>query len=48
MSQKTTMLEKMAKGIKRVADHVDEKNSFTAIGFYKPKKAEKAHDAQQK
>ena len=48
MSQKTAMLEKMAKSIKYVANHVDEKNSFTAIGFYKPKKPEKAHGTQQK
>ena len=39
--KKNTMLEKAAKGIKYVAERVDEKNSFTAIGFYKPQKPAK-------
>lgn len=44
MNRKKTMLEKMAKGIKYVAERVEEKNSYTAIGFYKPQKAKKSHD----
>ncbi len=38
MEKKQEILKKMAKGIKYVATHVDEKNSFTFLGYYKPKK----------
>ncbi len=44
MKQKNTILKKAAKGIKYVAERVDEKNSFTAIGFYKPQKPAKTNE----
>lgn len=47
MKQKKAMLENLAKGIKYVADRVERKNSYTAIGFYKPQKAKKPHKLRQ-
>lgn len=47
MKRNKTMLDIVAKGIKYVAEHVEEKNSYTAIGFYKPQKAKKSQDYRQ-
>lgn len=47
MDLKKTMLKKMAKGIKHVAECVEEEQRHTAIGFYKPPKAKKHDDLRQ-